>query len=166
MSSNEAFLGKVKARFFHDVLADEILAQLVLTALNDTSDTTQLPDFMAEPWRPVDKSGQATLGLRFNTSVTTPQGELSVAFATLQNLEVLTMTTKQGERTLLATSNPNLFFDGSEAFMALEAPIEEKRRAALQFAMLWQQFCQTAEMLDAHVDAMSETFTTELYHTE
>lgn len=161
--SNETFLKEVKARFFRGVLADETLAQLVLTALSDVQDTKHLPDFMAEPWRPTNpQTGQSRLGLRFNMSATSNQAVLSATFATFQYLEVLTMTAEKSERTLLISDDSRIFFDASDAFMALDVPIEEKRRAALEFMKLWQQFCQTAEMLGTHIDPLSATFTTEV----
>ena len=161
--SNEDFLTSVKTRFCDGVLADDVLAQLVLTALTDEKNADRLPDFMAEPWRPVDNAtGQPRLGMRFSMSATSQQGVLNVTFATFQYLEVLAMTTERSDHTLLTTDNSHLFFDATDAFMALEVSIEEKRRAALQFMTLWQQFCQTAEMLSAHIDSMSSTFTTEV----
>jgi hypothetical protein len=161
---NEDALTDAKVRFYRGVLENDVLAQLVLTAFTNESDVARLPDAMAEPWRPVDReTDQTALGMRFNMSVTSEQDALCViTFAAFQYLKVLTIAAEQSEHTLLTTNNPHLFFNASDDFMTLDVPIEEKRRTALEFMELWQQFCQSAEALGAHIDPLFEIFTTEV----
>jgi len=134
---------KLQARFRWQLLENEVLTQLAVTAL-----TTRISDAVVmEPWFRLTQSPR--LGVRFS---------LANQSNPIAYLEVLVQTEKPSEHTLITTDDSSLCFDASEAVKSSPASANQKCDMAHYFMTMWRTFSNVAQMLDATIDAHQGVF--------
>jgi hypothetical protein len=166
---SEGTLKGLKRDFYFALLENSVLRRLILEAMDKTGNPDLLPDFAAEPWRPVRvESGSQILGLTYqHAGSSTPEkvDELSVTFTLFKHIEVLTTGTERTDATLLIGNGEKgkvLYINGSDTFMELaDVSRVDLRGAAAYFMLQWQMFVKAAATLDTQIDPMMGTFTTE-----
>jgi hypothetical protein len=166
---SEGTLKGLKRDFYFALLENSVLSRLVAEAMDQTGNPHLLPDFVAEPWRPVPpESNPQVLGLtylRAGSSTPEQMDEMSLALRLFGHIEVLTIGTERTDATLLTGNGARdkvLYFDGSMTLMKLtDVPRADLRGAAAYFMLQWQTFVKAAATLDAQIDPMMGTFTTE-----
>lgn len=162
---NETRLTLLKRDFYLALLENAVLQRLIVNAMDQATAVDQLPDFTAEPWRPVRDEPVQVLGLMYMRSRSLRTGILSASVAIFEYIEVLLLGTEKTDCTLLSgeTAEGRTFhFNASEALLQVEnAARNEIAAASAHFINVWQTFMVNAALLGAHVDPMMGTFTTE-----
>lgn len=151
-------LEDVNRDFYHALLDDPVLTLLILGALDNTS-ASDLPEFVAEPWRPKAVDDTQVLGIRFTRSLSEEAGGLAISFGTFHYLKILTISKERTEATLLTGGDDELFFSGSIELMQLDTTDDMRRQAALWFMLRWQEALGKAFTLGAVLDTTTGTFT-------
>lgn len=170
-NKNEELLDQAKLKFFHAVLANDTLAQLVLDIVNRQNARVfavgDLPGILAEPRRQMDRIGPTRLGMRFSMSLTLGDDylpELATNISVYAFLDILILQSQRSERTLLLGGDGEevkVFFDASDALWALDMPAKERALVAQEFMCHWVEFMRTADSLGAYVNVQQGIVTTE-----
>lgn len=154
--SNEELLVIAKQRFSDAILRDAMLVRLVANKLSSEGhrfdDVRLLPDFMVEPWHPIDPNTNLAnfgLSLVWRTVSQSPGRGFSIGVFDYL-VEALVPTSEAGERTLLEFSQ-GVFLDASDALLEC-GELEELKPAAQHYVFTWQEFYQVAETLGARAD--------------
>ena len=159
---NEPLLTELKRKFYLALLENAVLTRLILEAMDETSNIDLLPDFSAEPWR---NPRAEVYGLVYARGTSASEGVVTVMFSTFAYVEVLMVADTPSDATLLDGRDPSdttYYFNGSAALMGLtDVPLKERALAAKHFLETFQAFNRAAIELDAELDPMTGTFTTE-----
>ncbi len=144
-SVKEMRLDEAKAEFWQEVLADDVLAQLVINAVNEQYDSGEvtrenLPDISGEVVLPKENLNEMSLRIKTSRSDSYLDGVVGVSFGTFRYVTVLTRTkdvTQEG--VLLVAPDESFAFAASEQLLAIDAAAQAKADAMLSFLRAWQK---------------------------
>lgn len=143
----EAQLDVLKAKFYRALLDNDLLSRLIMANVGTDAIALSLPEAAAEPW-----ISTHVAGIRLSAQRALPGGVTSFTAAVYRYVEVLHVVRTPGDRTLLDAEKKDTYFDGSDAFMALDATDDERKKAAYDFMMAWQQFLRDIAGLGASLE--------------
>jgi hypothetical protein len=168
-SVDEQSLDKAKEEFWQEILASDVLAQLVMDTVSaqpDSGEVTRenLPDIAGEVVLSGESHETRSLRIKMSRSDSAMGGVIGFSFATFAQVDVMMITgDTENERTVLVAEDGSFGLMASDALWRLDCLREEKAQAVLHFFEAWKKLVGVIQEVGAHYDRF-HGFTTEEYN--